>query len=165
MQELARRAGCTVYISVPTVDEDAWASLEPGTAHPLQRLRAVRQLKDAGIDVGVLMNPIVPGISSHPAQLERTVKAVADHGAGFVGTNVMFLEGGTREHFMNFLSREYPHLVDGYRRLYTRKYAPDAYRQTIRSTIEKLAQKHGVANERPEPPPQTGSAAQRRFEW
>ncbi len=39
---LGRTAGCTVYMSVPTVDEDAWRALEPGTAHPLQRLRAVR---------------------------------------------------------------------------------------------------------------------------
>ena len=38
----ARGAGCTCRMSVPTVDEDAWAALEPGTAHPLQRLRAVR---------------------------------------------------------------------------------------------------------------------------
>src|SRR4029077_11842992 len=79
--DLTARAGCSVYISVPTVDEDAWRQLEPGTAPPLQRLRAVRELVDAGVRAGVLMNPIVPGISSKPALLERTVKAIADHGA------------------------------------------------------------------------------------
>ena len=42
LAELSRVAGCTVCVSVPTVDEDAWRALEPGTAHPLQRLRAVR---------------------------------------------------------------------------------------------------------------------------
>ena len=62
--DLTRAAGCTVYMSVPTVDEDAWRTLEPGTAHPLQRLRAVRELVDAGINAGVLMAPIVPGFSS-----------------------------------------------------------------------------------------------------
>ena len=56
------RRGCTVYISVPTVDEDAWQQLEPGTAHPLQRLRAVRELVDAGINAGVLMNADRPGL-------------------------------------------------------------------------------------------------------
>ena len=55
-----KRCGCTVYISVPTVDEDAWRTLEPGTAHPLQRLRAVRELRDAGINAGVLMAPSFP---------------------------------------------------------------------------------------------------------
>ena len=69
----------------------------------MQRLRAVRDLVDAGIHAGVLMNPIVPGITSKPALLERTVEAIADHGARFVGCNVMFLEGGTRDHFMRYL--------------------------------------------------------------
>src|SRR5689334_3931676 len=58
--ELTQAASCTVHMSVPTVDEDAWRTLEPGTAHPLQRLRAVRELADAGIHAGVLMAPIVP---------------------------------------------------------------------------------------------------------
>ena len=94
--ELARRARCTVYFSVPTVDEDAWRILEPGTAHPLQRLRAVRELNDAGIRAGVLMNPIVPGLTSQPAKLESTIKAIADHGAAFMGTNLLYLKDGTR---------------------------------------------------------------------
>ena len=60
LAELTRTAGCTVALSVPTVDEDAWAALEPGTAHPLQRLRAVRTWRKAGGKAGVLMAPIVP---------------------------------------------------------------------------------------------------------
>src|SRR5512141_2684728 len=55
LAEIGRRCGCTVYMSVPTVDEDAWRALEPGTAHPLQRLRAVRHLREAGVHAGVLM--------------------------------------------------------------------------------------------------------------
>jgi len=53
-----------------------------------------------------------------PALLERTVRAIADHGARFVGCNVMFLEGGTRDHFMRWLGQEFPALVDGYAELY-----------------------------------------------
>ena len=106
------RAGCTVYISVPTVDEDAWRMLEPGTAHPLQRLRAVRELNDAGIRAGVLMDPIVPGLTSQPAKLENTIKAIADHGAAFMGTNLLYLKDGTRVHFMNFLEKHFPDAGD-----------------------------------------------------
>ena len=80
-------------MSVPTVDEDAWQQLEPGTAHPLQRLRAVRALVDAGVNAGVLMAPIVPGFSTARRKLERTIKAIADHGARFVGCNVMYPAG------------------------------------------------------------------------
>ena len=107
-RELAQRAGCTVCISVPTVDEDAWAALEPGTAHPLQRLRAVRALRDAGVNAGVLMAPVVPGFTTQPARLEATIKAIADHGAAFMGANIMYLKGGTQDHFMGFLRSEFP---------------------------------------------------------
>src|SRR3989442_3199258 len=121
----ARATACTVYMSVPTVDEEAWRILEPGTAHPLQRLRAVRELVDAGVSAGVLMAPIVPGFSSSRDKLERTIKAVADHGARFVGCNVMYLQDGTRDHFMKFLDREFPSMRPRYERLYARKYPPD----------------------------------------
>jgi DNA repair photolyase len=144
LAELSARAGCSVYISVPCVDEDVWRQLEPGTAHPMQRLRAVRELVDAGVRAGVLMNPIVPGLSSKPALLERTMKAIADHGARFVGCNVMFLEGGTRDHFMRWLSAEYPQLVDGYTQLYARKYAPSAYRREVQSVVSDLRRKYGL---------------------
>jgi DNA repair photolyase len=144
LSELSTRAGCTVYISVPCVDEQVWQTLEPGTAPPLQRLRAVRQLCDAGIRTGVLMNPIVPGLSSRPSLIERTIKAIADHGAAFVGCNVMFLEGGTRDHFLRWLSAEYPHLVDGYQQLYARKYASSAYRQEVQAVFQAMRDKYGV---------------------
>ena len=144
LTDLTAGPGVSVYISVPTVDEDAWRLLEPGTAPPMKRLRAVRELTDAGVRAGVLMNPIVPGITSKPALLERTMKAIADHGARFVGCNVMFLEGGTRDHFMRWLADEFPHMVDGYRGLYAGKYAPASYRQEVRSVISMLRQKYGL---------------------
>jgi DNA repair photolyase len=144
LADLAAGPGCGVYISVPTVDEDAWRLLEPGTAPPLQRLRAVRDLVDAGIRAGVLMNPIVPGITSKPALLEETVKAIADHGARFLGCNVMFLEGGTRDHFMRWLAAEFPHMVDGYDSLYGSKYAPAPYRKRVQDAIGMLRRKYGV---------------------
>jgi len=135
LADLSARATCSVHVSVPCVDEDVWRMLEPGTAHPMQRLRAVRELVDAGIDAGVLMSPIVPGISSKPSLIERTIKAAADHGAKIWGCNVMHLEAGTRDHFMRWLEQEQPHLVDGYRQLYAGKYAPSAYRQEIKKVV------------------------------
>ena len=148
LASLGKSAGCTVYLSVPSVDEDAWRSLEPGTAHPLQRLRAVRQLRDAGVNAGVLMAPIVPGFTSQPAKLEATVKAIADHGAAFVGANVMFLKGGTKDHFMGFLAREYPAMVEGYGRLYAGAYAKADYIAGVRGMVAALQRKYDVAPRR-----------------
>lgn len=144
LAELGRTAGATVYMSVPTVDEHASTALEPGTAPPLQRLRAVRQLRDAGVDVGVLLSPVVPGFTTQPARLAATVQAVADHGAAFMGFNVMYLKGGTRDHFFGFLEREFPQMVDGYRRLYPTAYAPAPYVATVRDLLEGLRDRHGL---------------------
>ena len=146
--DVTRASSCTVYVSVPTVDEDAWRTLEPGTASPMQRLRAVRTLVDAGISAGVLMAPIVPGFSSSRRKLERTIKAIADHGARFVGCNVMYLQDGTRTHFMNFIEREYPALRDRFERLYAAKYPPESYRSDVRNMVALLQAKHGVRSRR-----------------
>jgi DNA repair photolyase len=161
LRDLAATAGCTVYMSVPTVDEDAWRILEPGTAHPSQRLRAVRDLADAGINAGVLMAPIVPGFSSSRSKLEATIKAIADHGARFVGCNVMYLQDGTRTHFMNFIARDFPAMRPRFEKLYAKKYPPDAYCQEIKAMVRVLQDRYGMARreeadgrsalERPEP--------------
>jgi DNA repair photolyase len=132
-------------MSVPTVDEDAWRILEPGTAHPLQRLRAVRELADAGVDAGVLMAPVVPGFSTSRSKLERTIKAIADHGARFVGCNVMYLEGGTRTHFMKFVASAFPSMLPRVDKLYARKYPPEAYRKEVKAMVRLLQQRYGLA--------------------
>ncbi len=142
--DLVRASRSTVYMSVPTVDEDAWRALEPGTAHPLQRLRAVRELADAGVTVGVLMAPIVPGFSSSRSKIERTVKAIADHGAAFVGCNVMYLQNGTRAHFMQFLEREFPAMTPRFERLYEKKSPPMAYQQEIKGMVRVLQERYGL---------------------
>jgi DNA repair photolyase len=142
--DVSRAASCAVYMSVPTVDEDAWRILEPGTAHPLQRLRAVRDLVDAGVNAGVLMAPIVPGFSSSRDKLERTIKAIADHGARFVGCNVMYLQDGTRTHFMKFIEREFPSMAPRFARLYEKKYPPDSYRKEVRAMVRMLQNRYGL---------------------
>ena len=151
--DLSRRAPCTVHMSVPTVDEGAWRALEPGTAHPLQRLRAVRALTDAGVNAGVIMAPIVPGLTSQPARIEATIKAIADHGARFCGGIVLHLEGGTRDHFLRFLSREFPDLAPRVDRLYAGKYAPRPYRDQVHAVLTLLRRRYGLHARRPRPRP------------
>jgi DNA repair photolyase len=143
---LSQVTSCTVCMSVPTVNEEAWAALEPGTAHPMQRLRAVQRLRDAGINAGVLMAPVVPGFTTQPARLAATIKAVADHGAAFLGSNIMYLKGGTRDHFMRFIEQEFPDRLDAYKRLYPGAYAPKDYVKTVRGLIATLRDRYEVAN-------------------
>src|SRR5205085_4363766 len=144
LADLSRAAGCTVCVSVPTVDEDAWRALEPGTAHTMQRLRAVRTLREAGVKAGVLMMPVVPGFTTQPSKLDATIKAIADHDAAFLGANLMYLKGGTKDHFMGFLAREFPHMTESYGRLYSGAYAAPAYVKDVRRVIAMLRARHGM---------------------
>jgi len=161
LAELGRHTESSVCMSVPTVDEQAWSALEPGTAHPLQRLRAVRELRKAGVNAGVLMAPIVPGFMTERKKLEATVRAIAEHDAAFVGANVLFLKEGTRDHFMGFLRQEYPHLVEGYERLYAGAYAPRDYTKAVRALLQTLQDRYDIGARRfrraPEEPPQSQS--------
>lgn len=148
LQDLSKRTTCRVHISIPTVDEEAWEKLEPGVAHPNQRLRAVRELVDAGIECGVLMAPIVPGFSTQPAKIERTIKAIADSGARSVGAMVMHLEGSTRDHFMAMLNREYPEMVAKYTQLYASKYVPKDYDARVQEVVSLMRARYGMKSRR-----------------
>ena len=118
LAEAARHASVSVTFSIPTLDEDVWRKTEPSTAHPRQRLRALKQLVDAGIKAGVGMAPILPGISDRPEQLAEVVRAAREAGATGVWANLLFLRPGTREHFLEHLAEDWPELVPLYEELY-----------------------------------------------
>ena len=105
LQEAARRTRVGVTFSIPTLDEHVWRHTEPSTAHPRQRLRALRELVAAGIDARVGMAPILPGVSDRPEQLAEVVRAAREAGATGIWSNVLFLKSGTREHFLESLAR------------------------------------------------------------
>src|SRR5207249_9395104 len=105
LTQLARRANLHITFSIPTVDDDIWRRTEPGTAHPRQRLRAIEKLVAAGIDVGVGMAPILPGLSDRPDRLEAVVKAARAAGATGLWAGMLHLKDGTRQHFMSVLAR------------------------------------------------------------
>src|SRR3954462_2415303 len=117
----SRRADVSVTFSVPTVDDEIWRATEPGTAHPRQRLRALRVLVDAGVRASVGMAPLLPGLSDQPAQIERVVDAAREAGACGIWANLLYLKPGTREHFLSCLARDWPELLPEYERLYARR--------------------------------------------
>jgi DNA repair photolyase len=145
----ARRADVHVTFSIPTVDHDVWRRTEPGTAPPHQRLRAVAQLVEAGIDVGVGMAPILPGLTDRPEMLEDVVRAARAAGATGVWTNVLYLRPGTKEHFLAALERDWPELLPEYERLYARRaYLPGEEVRPVKEQVQALARKHGVRDRR-----------------
>jgi DNA repair photolyase len=160
LAEAARRASVSVTFSIPTLDEEVWRRTEPGTAHPRQRLRALKALVEAGVKASVGMAPILPGISDRPEQLQEVVRAARAAGACGVWSNLLFLRPGTREHFLEALARDYPEQLDRYERLYARRaYLGAEHAKPIRAQVAELAKRHGVRDRRknpiePEPDPE-----------
>jgi len=157
LERLADVAGVTVCHSIPTVDEAIWRRTEPGTPPPRQRLRAMQRLRERGIRAGVLMAPLLPGLSARPEALEATARAAADHGAAFVSPIVLHLGPGVREHFMDFLARAYPELLVDYWRLYAGKYVPRRYQDDVYARVRVLKERLLLGDRYPaprEPPPE-----------
>ena len=134
-QRAARGAGCRILVSVPSTDEAACATLEPGTASPAQRLRAAKRLLEAGIDVGVLMMPLMPGITTSRSTIRHTIEAIHASGLRLVGASVGRLDAGVRKFFFDFLARTYPELGEGYRRLYQGSHALPGFVDEVKAAV------------------------------
>jgi len=164
LSDAARHAAVSVTFSVPTLDPDVWRRTEPGTAPPRQRLRALRALVDAGVDVGVGMAPILPGLSDRPEQLAAVVKAARDAGATGIWANLLYLRPGTREHFLANLARDWPELLPRYERLYAgRAYVGRREQEPIKARVSELKARYAVGDRRSvrlEPPPEPGEPFQ-----
>ena len=152
LAEAAVRADVSVTFSIPTLDPEIWRLTEPGTAPPRQRLRALRELVDAGIKASVGMAPILPGLSDDPRLMADVVRAARDAGAAGVWTNVLYLRPGTREHFLDHLARDWPELLPTYQRLYARSaYVSKDVLGPVRARVAGLAEQLGIADRRANP--------------
>ena len=163
--EASRRADVSVTFSVPTVDDEVWRKTEPSTAHPRQRLRALKRLVDAGINARVGMAPILPGISDRPEQLRAVVQAARAAGATGIWANLLFLRPGTREHFLQHLAEDWPEQLPHYEELYAgRAYLGSAEQKPVRDAVSALAREHEIRDRRrirlaPPPEPEQLSLA------
>jgi DNA repair photolyase len=139
-----------ISVSVGFLDTELWRTVEPGTPAPERRLDVVRALGERGIGCGVLMAPVIPFLSDHPAQLRATVRAIAAAGATSVTPLVLHLRPGAREWFTAWLGQHHPHLVPRYERLYAEgAYAPRWYQRRITRQVHELAQEYGIGPTRP----------------
>ena len=159
LQHAAQRAEVHVSFSVPTLDAEVWRRTEPGTAPPRQRLRALRTLVEAGVDAGVGIAPILPGISDDPARLAEVVRAAREAGATGLWCNVLYLRPGTREHFLGALARHWPALLPRYEQLYRNAYPDRLESDPIKARVAALRAEFAIADRRarplePAPPPE-----------
>jgi DNA repair photolyase len=150
----ARRGLVRVSLSIGSVDEAVWRATEPGTPAPSRRLRAVEQLNAAGIPTGVLIAPILPGVSDAPEQLAAVAKAVVDAGAVSVGHVVLHLRSEeTRQVYLDRIRTTHPEAAAWAERAYTSGSAPKAVRARIAADLRAALEAAGGQLGEVEPPP------------
>jgi len=142
LAEAARRAPVQVNFSIGTLDEEVWRATEPGTPHPRKRVEAVARLNEAGVPCGVLVAPVLPGLSDRREQLDAVVGACADAGATSISSVVLHLRPGVREHYLGWLEGYRPDLVERHLRLYRGSYAPAPERSHVAQLVQELVREH-----------------------
>ncbi len=150
LAEAAKRTDVWAAFSIGTLDEEVWKLTEPGTPHPLRRVDAVARLNEAGVRCGVLIAPVLPGLSDSPDQLEAVVKACVEAGARSISTILLHLRPGVKEHYLGWLGDARPDLLARYDELYPRAYAPKDAQRRLSALVAQLVERHGGRSTRPE---------------
>lgn len=111
LARLAKLVPVRVCLSIPTVDVDVSRRAEPEAAPPRARLEAVRRLRAAGLDAGVMAAPVLPGLTDGEATLDAVAAAARAHDASFFHIRPLKLDPGVRPHYFRMLAEHFPTLI------------------------------------------------------
>jgi DNA repair photolyase len=149
LSTIAERSALTLHISLVTTDRDLARDLDPGAPTPARRLRTIRRLAEARLDVGINVMPVLPGINDADEALTRLFRAARASGARWAITVPLFLTSMSRRHFLSWLRTRRPELLSLYRRLYADGVDIDAaWRDSLRSRVARIREQTGL----PAPP-------------
>ena len=143
-QRIAEKSDLSLNITVTTLRPRLARLLEPRAPRPDLRLAAVKQLRQAGLAVGVSACPLIPGITDGEGELEAVAAAAKEVGAQWFFSNVLFLMPSSAKQFLPFVREKFPKLAKQYEQWYsTNGYAPEDYRRKMSGRIAKIRQTYG----------------------
>ncbi|HEX2250383.1 MAG TPA: radical SAM protein [Gemmatimonadales bacterium] len=148
LQALSQRNEVSINISLATADPRLARRLELRSPVPAARLRALRRLTAGGIDAGLIIAPIIPGITDDWAGLARLMEAAKEAGARYVIGSALRLGPAARRRFLPVLEREFPELYERYRRHYASSdLASRVYQDALTRRLNALRQAFGFAGD------------------
>ncbi len=147
LREISRANVLTVSLTITTLNSKLARLLEPRAPRPDLRLETVRRLCEAGVAVGVMPNPIMPGLTDGERQLDRLAKAARDAGALSFGGGPLFLMPSAQAVFFPFLEREFPQLAPRYRKLFEKSgYLGRDYKKILGERVQRIRDRYGLAS-------------------
>ena len=146
LRVVARRSSLHVNLTVTTVDRRLARALEPGAPTPARRLQAVRALAAEGIETGVFLMPVLPGLTDGPGMIEETASLAAAAGARFLCHQVVFLREPTRTFWVDFLRDRWPALAPRYERWFAGgAHADEDLRTAVDRRVARARRRCGLA--------------------
>jgi DNA repair photolyase len=143
-QRIAERSDLGIDITITTLRPRLARLLEPRAPRPDLRLAAVKQLREAGLPVGVSASPLIPGITDREGELEAVAEAARAAGAEWFFSGVLFLMPASAKQFLPFVREKFPRLAKQYERWYSKNgYAPEEYRRKASERVARIRQKFG----------------------
>jgi len=144
LQQLARRHEVSVNISLSTLDARLLRRIEMRSPVPRARLAALRKLTQGGIHAGLLIAPILPGLTDDRPGLSALMAAGKAAGARYVIGSALRLGPASRHRFLPHLEREFPELAERYRHRYEgRNSAGRDYTAALSRRLRALQREHG----------------------
>jgi DNA repair photolyase len=132
-----------IHVSLITADATLARKLEARSPVPGARLRALKKLVDAGVNAGLIVAPVLPGITDDLAHLDELFAAAKLAGARFIHAGALRLYPAVRDRFMQVLAEHFPELIARYEKAYARQQgAPREYANALARRVKKLQQKH-----------------------
>lgn len=110
LAKMAAEGLICVYISITSLNEELRRAMEPRTATASQRLKVVEELSAAGIPVGVMTAPIIPGLNDH--EIPELLKNVSKRGAKWAGYTIVRLNDAVKIIFRDWLFKNFPERAD-----------------------------------------------------
>ncbi|NYT13211.1 MAG: radical SAM protein [Candidatus Methanofastidiosa archaeon] len=144
LEEISKTGFLNVCMTITTLDQSLSDRIEPRVPSIEKRLEAIKQLKEAGITVGVTAIPVLPYISDDEETLEEMIKTFSGLNVDYVIVDVLNFKGETRQRMVKFLEDYDPSLIPKYEALYQTDYCDKEYSKGIRKITNKLVKKYGV---------------------
>jgi len=145
LQQIARHNSLTVHITITTEDARLARLLEPRAPRPDLRFEAVRRLRDAGLRVGVLCCPLLPGITDSEEALDGMARRAAEAGACFFAANPLFLKPCSRPTYLSFVREHFPALEADYEKRYGHAdFVAKPYREQMARIVDRVCRRYGL---------------------